>query len=72
MVAPGLAARHDQALEAELAVVDQIESMGWMMTVSVLQQTGYAEVIIVTIRASDHLRFIKIYSKLGPLLFSDT
>lgn len=64
MVTPGLAARQNQTLETELAIVDKSESVGWMVTMLVLQQAGQAQVIVLTVSAGDHLGLIEFCTRL--------
>lgn len=57
-LATGKAARHDQVLQAEVAVRAKGEGVGGMVTVLVAQQAAKAEVIILALGATHKVALI--------------
>lgn len=62
IVAPRAAARLNQALQAELPVIEEGEGVGGVMAVRVLEKAGHAKIVVLTVRARDHIGSINFYA----------
>lgn len=65
MMAPRAAARQDKVLQAELPVTERGKGVRGMMPMCALEDAGHAEVIVLTGRTSDHIRFIELCATSG-------
>lgn len=57
----GQAARHDEVLQAEVAVRAKGESVGRVMAMLVAQQTTKAEIIILAVIATHKVALVDLY-----------
>lgn len=58
LVASRVTARDDHTLQSELTVVNKREAMSRVVAVSVIDKAGHAEIIVLAVKAGDHLGFI--------------